>query len=71
MIQTQNDKGRLVAVVVTHQRRAQIEITLAALLASPEHELTALVVVDMATTDGTSEPLASQTDPRLCALRLE
>ena len=71
MIQTQNDKGRLVAVVVTHQRRAQIELTLAALLASPEHELAALVVVDMATTDGTSELLASQTDPRLCVLRLE
>lgn len=71
MRQGQDDKGRLVAVVVTHQRRAKIAVTLAALLASPPQDLAALVVVDNASDDGTADLLAGQSDPRLTVLRLE
>ncbi|WP_291730887.1 glycosyltransferase [Leisingera sp. F5] len=57
--------GRLVAVVVTHNRLDKLKATVARLLDSPGHELAALVVADNASTDGTSEWLAAQEDPRL------
>lgn len=62
------DPIRLAAVVVTHNRRAQIEVTLARLLAEPVDHV---VVVDNCSTDGTGDWLAAQTDPRLCLLRPE
>jgi GT2 family glycosyltransferase len=58
-------KGRLVAVVVTHNRLAQLKVTLTRLLASPPEELATLLVVDNASTDGTGAWLAAQDDPRL------
>lgn len=57
--------GRLVAVVVTHNRLDKLQATVARLLDSPAHELAALVVADNASTDGTAEWLAAQGDPRL------
>ena len=60
---------RLVAVVVTHDRLAQLQTTLDALLATPPEDLCAVVVVDNASTDGTQIWLADQTDPRLDVLR--
>jgi len=57
---------RLVAVVVTHDRLAQIEVTLARLLAGP---LDHVVVVDNASNDGTPAFLAAQSDPRLHVIR--
>ena len=50
------------AVVVTYNRREQIEITVARLLAEP---LDVLVVVDNGSTDGSREFLRSVDDPRL------
>jgi len=62
--------ARLVAVVVTHNRQAQLAVTLARLReAAPEH-LAAVLVVDNASTDGTGDWLAAQTDPRVQVLRL-
>jgi len=57
--------GRLVAVVVTHQRLPQLRATLARLLASAPEHLAQVVVVDNASTDGTGQWLAAQSDPRL------
>ncbi|MEX0301536.1 MAG: glycosyltransferase [Leisingera sp.] len=57
--------GRLVAVVVTHNRLDKLKVTLARLLESPAHELAAVVVADNASSDGTGAWLASQDDPRL------
>lgn len=48
----------LVAVVVTHNRCAQLAVTLARLLETPETALRAIVVVDNASSDGTGEVLA-------------
>ena len=62
--------GRLVAVVVTHQRLEQLRVTVPALLASGPGDLAAVVVVDNASDDGTPDWLATQTDPRLHVLRL-
>ena len=60
--------GRLVAVVVTFNRLAQLKVTLPRLLeAAPEH-LEAVVVVDNASSDGTADWLRSQADPRLRAI---
>ncbi|MGI3171694.1 glycosyltransferase [Pseudooceanicola sp. C21-150M6] len=61
--------GRLVAVVVTYNRLDKLRPTLAALLATPGTELAAVVLVDNASTDGTEDWLAGQTDPRLTVLR--
>lgn len=61
---------RLVAVVVTYNRLAQLRVTLARLLDSPAAELVAVVVVDNAATDGTGAWLATRTDPRLTVLTL-
>ncbi|WP_375543601.1 glycosyltransferase [Leisingera caerulea] len=57
--------GRLVAVVVTHNRLDKLKATLARLLDSPAGELAAVVVADNASSDGTAEWLAAQQDPRL------
>lgn len=62
---------RLVAVVVTHNRLAQLQVTLARLLAHPPELLAGVVVVDNRSTDGTPAWLDAQTDPRLIVLRLE
>lgn len=62
---------RLVAVVVTHDRLAQLKTTLARLLESPACTLTAVVVVDNASSDGTATWLAGQDDPRLLVHRCE
>lgn len=61
---------RLVAVVVTYNRLAQLKVTVGRLLESAAGELDAILVLDNASTDGTSEWLASQitTDPRLDVL---
>lgn len=61
--------GRLVAVVVTYNRLDQLRITLARLLASAPDVLQAVVVVDNASTDGTGDFLASQSDARLDVVR--
>lgn len=53
---------KLGAVVVTYNRRAQIEATIARLLAEP---LEMLVVVDNGSTDGSREFLRGVDDPRL------
>lgn len=57
--------ARLVAVVVTHNRVAQLKVTLAALLSAPAADLAAVLVVDNASNDGTGEWLAQQSDSRL------
>jgi len=64
-------KARLVAVVVTCNRLAQLQVTLPALLAAPPEELAAVLVVDNASDDGTGDWLAAQSDPRLSILRSE
>lgn len=58
-------QGTLVAVVVTHRRLAQLKVTLRALLATDAADLTAVVVVDNASDDGTPGWLSDQLDPRL------
>ena len=63
------DAGRLVAVVVTHNRLDQLRITLGRLLDSPPEVLAAVVVVDNLSSDGTADWLAGQGDPRLAVLR--
>ncbi|WP_127109068.1 glycosyltransferase [Pararhodobacter zhoushanensis] len=63
--------GRVVAVVVTHQRLAQLRVTLPALLACDPQALAAVLVVDNASDDGTPEWLTAQSDPRLSVLRLD
>ena len=62
---------RLVAVVVTHDRFAQLRRTLARLLQAPAEVLKAVVVVDNASTDGTGEWLGSLDDPRVEVVTLE
>lgn len=62
--------GRLVAVVVTHNRLEQLRTTVLALLADLPDRLHALVVVDNASTDETSGWLESLKDPRLYVLHL-
>ncbi|WP_324752470.1 glycosyltransferase [Roseovarius sp. Pro17] len=69
--QSKRQAERLVAVVVTHNRLAQLKITLMRLLECPAQDLTAVVVVDNAASDGTSEWLSAQNDPRLVTQRLE
>ncbi len=67
----QGGAGRLVAVVVTHQRLAQLQRTLARLLEASGQELAAVVVVDNASADGTADWLAGLDDPRLDVVRCE
>ncbi|OIP82472.1 MAG: hypothetical protein AUK37_08990 [Rhodobacterales bacterium CG2_30_65_12] len=61
-------KGRLVAVVVTFNRLAQLQITLGRLLAAAPEHLQAVLVVDNASPDGTGDWLRGQTDGRLHAI---
>jgi GT2 family glycosyltransferase len=58
-------RKRLVAVVVTHNRLAQLQTTLTRLLDEDAEILQAVVVLDNASCDGTSVWLADQSDPRL------
>lgn len=59
----------LVAVVVTHNRLEKLRETLARLLDSPLADLTALVVIDNVSDDGTAEWLAGIGDARLVVQR--
>lgn len=61
-------KARLVAVVVTCNRLAQLQVTLPALLSAPPEDLAAVLVVDNASDDGTAAWLTAQSDPRLNVL---
>lgn len=61
--------GRLVAVVVTFNRLEQLKLTLARLLQASAADLTKVLVVDNASTDGTGDWLAAQDDPRLMVHR--
>ncbi len=61
--------GRLVAVVVTHNRLAQLQVTVQRLLEAPASCLQAVVVVDNCSSDGTADWLAAQRDPRLDIIR--
>lgn len=65
------ERGRLVAVVVTHDRLAQLKVTVARLLQAAPEDLAAVLVVDNASTDGTRDWLAGQGDARLQVLRLD
>lgn len=56
---------RLAAVVVTYNRLAQLQVTLARLLSAPACELAHIVVIDNASDDGTGAWLSTQNDPRL------
>ena len=56
---------RLVAVVVTHNRLDKLQPTLDRLLDADPTHLEKVVVVDNASTDGTTDWLATQTHPRL------
>lgn len=58
---------KLAAVVVTYNRLAQLEVTLARLLGE---DVDHVLVVDNASTDGTADWLAGQTDPRLEVVHL-
>ncbi|PID36680.1 MAG: glycosyltransferase [Rhodobacterales bacterium] len=62
--------GRLIAVVVTHNRLAKLRVCVAALLAEPAERLAGLVVVDNASDDGTADWLAGLCDPRCHVLTL-
>lgn len=55
----------LCAIVVTYNRLPHLKLTLARLLDSPESALARVVVVNNASTDGTADWLATQTDPRI------
>lgn len=57
--------GRLVAVVVTHNRLGHLRRTLAALLDTPASVLAAVLVVDNGSTDGTADWLREIADTRL------
>jgi len=66
---TPDTPARLVAVVVTHNRLEQLKLTLARLLEASEADLTKVLVVDNASSDGTGDWLAAQDDPRLMVHR--
>jgi len=66
---TQEGQGRVVAVVVTYNRVAQLQVTLARLLDSAPAHLHAILVIDNASTDDTAQWLATQSDPRLNVVR--
>lgn len=60
---------RLVAVVVTYNRLEKLVVTLERLLQTSSHDLSAIVVIDNASTDGTQSWLNGQTDSRLHIVR--
>jgi GT2 family glycosyltransferase len=61
----QMGKVGLVAIVVTFNRLEQLKQTLNRLLETDTRDLNAVLVLDNASTDGTAEWLAAQSDPRL------
>ena len=66
--------GRLVAVVVTHNRKEKLTVTLQRLLSEPVDLLHAIVVVDNSSSDGTDlllERLSKASAGRLFVLRSE
>lgn len=63
--------GRLAAVVITHNRLAQLQRTLARLLACDAAQLDRLVVFDNGSDAETARWLATQSDPRLHVIRSE
>jgi len=58
-------QDQLIAVVVTYNRLSKLQATLARLFEASAQELSAIVVVDNASDDGTGAWLAAQSDPRL------
>ncbi|MEM8654687.1 MAG: glycosyltransferase [Pseudomonadota bacterium] len=67
----EQDAGRcrLVAVVVTYNRLAQLQVTVARLLETSLDHLHAILVVDNHSGDGTADWLAQISDPRLVVHR--
>ena len=61
--------GKVVAVVVTHNRFAQLKQTISALLAVPPPYLQGIVVVDNGSDDGSWGWLSGVQDPRILPLR--
>ena len=61
--------GKVVAVVVTHNRFAQLKQTISALLAVPPPFLQGIVVVDNGSDDGSWGWLSGVQDPRILPLR--
>ncbi|MEO8240950.1 MAG: glycosyltransferase [bacterium] len=61
-------RSRIVAVVVTYNRKAQLRRTVQGLLAE---DLDELIVVDNASTDGSTDFLYNIDDPRLCKITLD
>lgn len=64
-----DDNKTLVAVVVTYNRLGQLQQTVARLLETPALFLTAVVVMDNASIDGTEDWLATLSDSRLLVVR--
>jgi GT2 family glycosyltransferase len=62
---------RLIALVVTFNRLDQLKTTVTQLLKANAAHLAGVLVVDNASTDGTADWLATQTDPRLHVLSLK
>lgn len=69
MAEQEAGKSRLVAIVVTHNRLAQLQVTLARLCDTPACDLHAIVVVDNQSTDGTGPWLEQLSDPRVVVHR--
>lgn len=63
-------KGRLVAVIATHNRLASLSRALDALLESTSRDLAAIVVVDNASSDQTWSMLCAYPDPRVLPIRM-
>lgn len=61
----ENAPARLVAVVTTYNRLAELQTTLASLLETAPEFLQAVVVVNNCSTDGTQNWLDAQQDPRV------
>ncbi len=68
LVERVSSRLRIVAVVVTHNRKAQLRRTVQALLAE---DLDELVVVDNASTDGSTDFLFNIDDPRLHMITLD
>ncbi|HFQ15493.1 MAG TPA: glycosyltransferase [Rhodobacteraceae bacterium] len=66
----EQDAGRLVAIVVTHNRLGELKQTLARLLAADRAHLAAVMVFDNASDDGTAAWLAAHPEGRQAGARL-
>lgn len=62
------DSHKVAAIVVTHNRLDHLKISLRQLLNSDPDHLSAVVVYDNASTDGTKDWLNQQSDPRLSVI---